>query len=58
MRAPTDYDADHVLLRVARCLSGQVQLRMECAPVFDYGRTPATWSYPDEGYRTARAVGG
>jgi GH15 family glucan-1,4-alpha-glucosidase len=58
MRAPTDYDADHVLLRVARCLSGQVQLRMECAPVFDYGRTPATWTYPEEGYRTARAVGG
>src|SRR3990170_2177929 len=33
-RAPTDYDADHVLLRLVRCLSGQVQVRMDCRPAF------------------------
>lgn len=56
-RAPTDYDADHVLLRLARCVSGQVQLRMDCAPVFDYGRAAATWTYPGDDYRSARTTG-
>ena len=37
-RAPTDYDADHVLLRTVRCVNGEVQLNMDCEPVFDYGR--------------------
>src|SRR3954469_19796351 len=35
-RAPTDYDADHVLLRTVRCVNGEVQLVMHCSPVFDY----------------------
>ena len=38
-RAPTDYDADHVLLRTLRCVNGQVQVRLDCLPVFDYGRS-------------------
>ncbi|MFD0856586.1 trehalase-like domain-containing protein, partial [Actinomadura adrarensis] len=38
-RAPTDYDADHVLLRMVRCVNGQVQVRLDCMPVFDYGQT-------------------
>jgi alpha,alpha-trehalase len=54
-RAPTDYDADHVLLRVIRCVNGEVQVRMDCTPVFDYGRTPAVWSYVGEGYHEAVA---
>ena len=37
-RAPTDYDADHVLLRTVRCVNGEVQLSLDCEPVFDYGR--------------------
>ena len=36
-RAPTDYDADHVLLRTIRCVNGQVEIVMDCEPVFDYG---------------------
>ena len=36
-RAPTDYDADHVLLRTIRCVNGQVEVAMDCEPVFDYG---------------------
>ena len=43
-RAPTDYDADHVLLRSVKCVSGQVQVRMDCLPVFGYGLTPAPMS--------------
>ncbi len=54
-RAPTDYEASHVLLRVIRCVNGKVQVNMECSPVFDYGRTPAEWAYVDDGYHEAVA---
>lgn len=54
-RAPTDYDADHVLLRRIRCVNGEVQVRMDCSPVFDYGKVPATWSYGNEDYHEAIA---
>ena len=35
---PTDYDADHVLLRTLRCVNGSVEINMDCDPVIDYGR--------------------
>jgi len=50
-RPPTDYDADHVLLRTARCVNGEMQLTLECEPVFDYGRTFGRWEHVGEGYR-------
>jgi alpha,alpha-trehalase len=56
-RAPTDYDADHVLLRVVRCVNGQIQVRMDCLPVFDYGRLPADWQHTGDGYHEAVAHG-
>jgi GH15 family glucan-1,4-alpha-glucosidase len=58
-RAPTDYDADHVLLRTVRCVNGEVQTTLDCEPVFDYGRRAANWEYTDAGYRevTASAEG-
>src|SRR6516225_5032091 len=58
-RVPTDYDADHVLLRTIRCVNGEVQLRIDCEPMFDYGREPAQWSYTDRQYHqgVARASG-
>ena len=49
-RAPTDYDAEHVLLRSVRCVNGEVQLLLDCEPVFDYGRTRGTWSYTGDDY--------
>src|SRR5579884_4067268 len=49
-RAPTDYDADHVLLRQVRCVNGEVQVVMECEPRFDYGRLPARWAHTERGY--------
>jgi alpha,alpha-trehalase len=52
-RPPTDYDADHALLRTVRCVNGQVQLEMTCGPVFDYGRKQAMWSYRGSGYHDA-----
>src|SRR3954447_10374694 len=49
-RAPTDYEAEHVLLRMVRCVNGEMQLTIDCEPVFDYGRTLGTWSYTEDGY--------
>jgi GH15 family glucan-1,4-alpha-glucosidase len=49
-RAPTDYDAEHVLLRTVRCVQGEVQLSLDCDPAFDYGRRRGNWEYVGEGY--------
>ena len=54
-RAPTDYDADHVLLRTVRCVNGNVQLLLDCEPKFDYGREPAKWRYSGDGYNQGSA---
>ena len=51
-RAPTDSGATGVLLRTATCLSGQVEMMVDCAPFFDYGATEGTWSYGNEGYES------
>jgi len=48
-RPPTDYDADHLLVRVVECIQGQVQLEIVCEPMLDYGATPAKWSVVDLG---------
>jgi GH15 family glucan-1,4-alpha-glucosidase len=49
-RPPTDDDAEHLLVRTARCLEGKVELELVCEPAFDYGRTPAEWSLDDDGH--------
>ncbi|MGK2939465.1 MAG: glycoside hydrolase family 15 protein, partial [Solirubrobacteraceae bacterium] len=49
-RSPTDYDADHVLLRTMRCVNGSVEMVLECEPVFDYGQKYASWEYAGAGY--------
>jgi GH15 family glucan-1,4-alpha-glucosidase len=54
-RSPTDYDADHVLLRLVRCVNGQVQINLDCEPAFDYGRSHAHWEYANHGYHEAVA---
>jgi alpha,alpha-trehalase len=55
-RSPTDYDADHVLLRLIRCVNGEVQVLLDCEPRFEYGRVPASWEYTGAGYHDARAT--
>ena len=49
-RTPVDYDADHILLRTVRCVSGEVQTVLDCGPVFDYGREAPCWVYSSAGY--------
>jgi GH15 family glucan-1,4-alpha-glucosidase len=51
-RAPTDYDAEHILLRTVRCVNGEVQMTVDCEPVFDYGQLLGTWEYAGDGYTT------
>jgi GH15 family glucan-1,4-alpha-glucosidase len=55
-RTPTDYDADHVLLRTVRCVNGEVEIALDCEPVFDYGRQPAHWEYARAGYHEGVAT--
>jgi alpha,alpha-trehalase len=55
-RAPTDYDADHVLLRLIRCVNGEVQVTLDCEPRFDYGRVAGSWEYTGPGYHEARCT--
>jgi len=57
-RPPTDYEAEHILLRTAKCVVGSVELSLDCHPVFDYGRTAAKWEYSSPGYGEATATGG
>src|SRR3954470_22673548 len=54
-RAPNDWEADHTLVRTARCAQGMVELQLECEPRFDYGQQPAAWEYSGVGYHEARA---
>jgi GH15 family glucan-1,4-alpha-glucosidase len=50
-RPPADDDADHLLVRTARCIAGTVEVELVCEPVFDYGQAPARWTMPESGNR-------
>ena len=56
-RSPTDFDAEHCLLRTVKCVSGSVDLSMTCDPVFDYGRIEPNWTYEGDGYGCLVASG-
>ncbi|MGL4305380.1 MAG: glycoside hydrolase family 15 protein, partial [Mycobacteriaceae bacterium] len=55
-RTPTDWDAEHILLRTVKCVSGTVELAMSCEPAFDYHRTGTRWEYSGQAYNEAIAV--
>src|SRR3712207_1873920 len=57
-RAPDDWEAEHVLVRTARCAQGTVELQLECEPAFEFGRVRAEWEYLGPTYHHARATGG
>ena len=54
-RTPNDYEAEHILLRTVRCVSGEVQTIMDCEPVLDYGRARVRWEYTGDSYHQGRA---
>ena len=55
-RTPTDWDAEHLLLRTVKCVSGVVELELTCEPAFDYHRVAAAWSYTGKVYEQATAT--
>ncbi|MDT5058186.1 MAG: alpha,alpha-trehalase, partial [Mycobacterium sp.] len=54
-RTPMDWDAEHILLRTVRCVSGTVELVVSCEPSFDYHRISASWEYSAAAYGEAIA---
>lgn len=55
-RVPTDHDGEKVLLRTVRCLSGSIDILLECEPVFDYGRRRGIWLHTGDGYGSAEVT--
>ena len=55
-RPPADEDADHALVRTARCIGGMVEIDLVCEPAFDYGRVPGDWTLSEDEHR-AEATG-
>src|SRR5881227_89048 len=54
-RAPSDYEAEDCMVRIATCVQGLIDLNLECSPVFDYGSRSAEWEYTGSGYSQAEA---
>lgn len=54
-RTPMDWDAEHMLLRTVKCVSGTVELEVSCEPAFDYHRAAAHWEYTGKVYEEATA---
>ena len=55
-RAPSDYEAEDCLVRIASCVQGLIDLNLEVSPLFDYAQKPATWEYVAGGYSQALAT--
>ena len=51
-RAPSDFGATGTLLRIATCISGRVEVMVNCVPAFDYGRAQGTWAYEGTSYES------
>jgi len=49
-RAPADFGAVGALVRIATCISGRVEVAVNCGPLFDYGKTGGTWGYQGDSY--------
>ena len=55
-RPPADEDADHVLVRTAKCIGGMIEIDLVCEPAFEYGRVPGEWTVSADCHR-AEATG-
>ena len=47
-RPPPDLDAERVLVRVAECVQGEVEVDLSCHPVLDYGRRTPEWELSED----------
>jgi alpha,alpha-trehalase len=56
-RPPTDFDAEHCLLRTVKCVSGSVDVSVVCEPMFGYGAHEAAWRFDGENYGSVQADG-
>jgi GH15 family glucan-1,4-alpha-glucosidase len=54
-RTPTDDDAEHILMRTIKCVSGVVDLEVVCEPRPDYARDDVDWEYENSGYSSVVA---
>ncbi len=52
-RPPADYRGKGRFVRTATCITGQVDVMLDCMPLFDYGRNSGSWSYQGSGYGIA-----
>jgi len=55
-RAPSDYEAEDCIVRIATCVQGLTDLNLECSPQFDFAQKPGQWEYTDTGYGQALAT--
>jgi GH15 family glucan-1,4-alpha-glucosidase len=58
VRPPADHDAAQLLLRIATCFQGEMEVEMICDPAFDYGAERPGWSLVGDDRRTAKASWG
>jgi GH15 family glucan-1,4-alpha-glucosidase len=56
-RPPADDDAEHILVRTAECVDGDVEMELVCEPILDYGDIPANWALADATGHVADATG-
>jgi GH15 family glucan-1,4-alpha-glucosidase len=57
-RPPTDFDADHMLVRIVECVQGEVQIEAICEPMLDYGRNPGRWQMLTDDWSAAEVTDG
>jgi GH15 family glucan-1,4-alpha-glucosidase len=55
-RPPTDYDADHLLVRMIECIQGEVQVAVVCEPMPEYASKLATLSFVERGEEGACSI--
>jgi GH15 family glucan-1,4-alpha-glucosidase len=57
-RPDTAHESDRSLMRTITCIDGEVEMEMECAPRFAYGRDEASWSGGEIGEAVAHSDDG
>ncbi|MFN8159613.1 MAG: glycoside hydrolase family 15 protein [Solirubrobacterales bacterium] len=56
-RPEVSHESDRSLLRMVRCIDGEVRVGFECVPAFNYGAEPALWTGGELGRAKAHGDG-